>query len=135
VHSFRYRAGQEVDHAAGQQTDSKGRQEIDHAACRQMDRKGRRCSMHQADRNGRAGDRSGVGQQTNSKGRAGDVACIRPTDGQKRQGRRLIMQHVGRQERQAGDGSFSMSADEQGQGRDGQKKQDKRWNRQPAADR
>jgi hypothetical protein len=54
-------------------------------------------------------------------GKAGDVACIRPTDTVGSQGR-------GR----AADGSYSMPADEQGQGRDGQKKQDRRWNRQPA---
>jgi hypothetical protein len=43
-----------------------------------------------------------AGQQTNSKGRAGDVACIRPTDGQKRQGRRYIKQQVNRRTVKAG---------------------------------
>ena len=69
----------------------KAGQEIDHAACRQMDRKGRRCSMQQTDRKVEMAEQEidqAAGQQTNSKGRAGDVACIRPTDGQKRQGRR-----------------------------------------------
>ena len=62
--------------------------------------------------------------------------------------RRWIIQHVGRcteagQEKdraacpqmykgKAGDGSCSMLADGQRQGRDGQEKQDRRWNRQPA---
>jgi hypothetical protein len=35
-------------------------------------------------------------------GKAGDVACIRPTDGQKRQGRRFIMQQVNRRTLKAG---------------------------------
>jgi hypothetical protein len=38
-------------------------------------------------------------------------------NGQKRQGRRLIMQHAGRWTGKAGDGSFSMSADVQRQDR------------------
>ncbi len=81
------------------------------------------------------------------KGKAGDGSCSMLADGQ-RQGSRWIIQHAGRRtgagqqidhtafrqkdRARTADGSYSKPADEQGQGRDGQKKQDRRWNRQPA---
>ena len=67
-------AEQERDHAAGQQTNSKGGQEIDHAACRQMDMKGKQEMDHAACRQ--------------------MYKCI--IEGQERQGRRWVMQPASR---------------------------------------
>ncbi len=52
-------AEQEIDHAAGQQTNRKAGQDIDNAECLQMDRRGRRCIMQHA------GSWTGAGQEMN----------------------------------------------------------------------
>ncbi len=100
------KAGQEINHAACRQMDRKGKQEMDHSACRQMYR-----------------------------GRTGERSCSMPSDVQ-RQGRRWIMQHAGRwtEAGQLMDHTACRQID-RGRTADGQKKQDRRWNRQPPAGR